>query len=193
MTAQPKLHIPVAEYFARDLHTDEKLEYYAGTIVAQAGATGRHNLIVGNLIGHLYAQVRRHGCHLFPSDMRVQAIDQAIYTYPDITIVCDPPQYLDQTEITLINPTLIIEILSSSTEARDRKEKLVYYRAIPSLQEYILIGQNGPYVQRYVRQNSHFWYVHLTDSINELVTLETLQYDLPMANIYEGIALDEQV
>ncbi|MCG8351766.1 MAG: Uma2 family endonuclease [Chloroflexales bacterium] len=188
MTAQPKVSFSVAEYFSRDAQADQKLEYFAGTIVAQAGATGRHNLIVANLIGHLYARVRQKGCLLFPSDMRVQAMDQTIYTYPDITVVCGTPQYLEPTELTLINPTLIIEIMSASTEARDRKEKLEYYRTIASLHEYVLIGQTRAYVQRYVRQTPHFWYVHLTDHIDAVLTLETLEYDLPMTHLYEGIA-----
>jgi Uma2 family endonuclease len=88
--------------------------------------------------------------------MRVQAIDQQVYTYPDLTIVCGEPQYAEPSELTLINPTVIIEILSPSTEVRDRKEKLVYYRSIASLQTYVLVGQNAPYVQRYTRQTEHF-------------------------------------
>src|SRR5215216_4745224 len=102
MTAQPKAWITVQDYFAQDHQSPEKLEYYSGVIVAQAGSTARHNLIVANLIGHLYPQVRGKGCQVFPSDMRVQAIDQRVYTYPDVTIVCGMPQYLDATEMTLV-------------------------------------------------------------------------------------------
>jgi Uma2 family endonuclease len=188
VTAQPKPYIPTAEYFILDQQSDTKLEYYAGTIVAQAGATARHNLIVANIIGHLYAQVRRNACHLFPSDMRVQAVDQQAYTYPDVTIVCGTPQFADPAEMTLSNPTIIIEILSPSTEARDRKEKFFYYRAIDSLQEYVLIAQNTPYVQRYTRQTPHFWYVHLTDDLADQVVLEAIGCTLTMSAIYEGIA-----
>jgi Uma2 family endonuclease len=187
MTASAKTNYSVAEYFARDALAAEKLEYFAGVIVAQAGASARHNLIVANLIGNLYTHVRQRGCHLFPSDMRVQAIDQSIYTYPDISVVCGTAQYLEPAELTLLNPTLIIEILSASTEGRDRKEKLEYYRSIPSLQEYILIGQTQVYAQRYVRQTPHFWYVHLVDSLNASLKIESLGCEVAMALVYDGI------
>lgn len=187
MIAQPKPRITVQDYFSRDRQSDTKLEYYTGVIVAQAGATARHNLIVANLIGHLYPQVRRDGCRIFPSDMRVQALDQSVYTYPDITVVCGTPQYADPNEMTLINPTIIIEILSPATEARDRTEKFVYYRSIDTLQEYILIAQNTPYVQRYTRQTPHFWYVHLTDDLADEITLEAMSCTLAMRAIYDGM------
>jgi len=188
MTAQPKTWVPVQEYFVRDQHASEKLEYYAGTVVAQAGATARHNLIISNLIGHLYAPVRKNGCHIFPSDIRVQAIAQQIYTYPDLTIVCGTPQYAEPSEMTLLNPTVIMEILSPSTELRDRKEKLGYYRSIESLQAYIFIGQHAPYVQRYTRQTEHFWYVHLIDELADEVALEAIGCAIAMQSIYDGIA-----
>lgn len=187
MTAQPTPHVTVQDYFLQDEQSDAKLEYYAGQIVAQAGASARHNLIVANLIGHLYAQVRHNGCHIFPSDMRVRAIDQQVYTYPDLTVVCGAPQYADPGEMTLLNPTMIIEILSPTTEARDRKEKFVYYRQIESLNEYVLIAQHTPYVQRYTRQTPLFWYVHLTDELANHVTFETLGWTLPLQAVYEGI------
>lgn len=120
--------------------------------------------------------------------MRVQAIDQQIYTYSDLTIVCGTPLYAEPAELTLINPTLILEILSPSTEARDRKEKLVYYRSIETLQTYVLIGQTAPYVQRYTRQTEHFWYVHLIDDLMAQVELDAINCTIAMQAIYEGIA-----
>ncbi len=187
MTAQPETSLSVQDYLLQDQQSDEKLAYYAGTIVAQAGASARHNLIVTNLIGHMYAHIQHNGCRMFPGDMRVQAINQQVYTYPDLTIVCGIPQYTDATEMTLINPTMIIEILSPTTEARDRKEKFSYYRTIESLNEYILIAQNTAYVQRYTRQTAHFWYVHLTDDLADQVEFESIGYTLPMQAIYAGI------
>lgn len=189
MTAQPQGWVSVQDYFLRDQQSDIKLAYYAGTIVAQAGASARHNLLVANLIGNLFPHTRRNGCHLFPSAMRVQAIDHMVYTYPDIKIVCGAPQYADAKEMTLLNPTVIIEILSPSTEACDRTEKFSYYRQIETLQAYILIDQNTTYVQRYTRQTPHFWYVHLTDDIAEEITLEEVGCTLAMADIYAGISI----
>jgi Uma2 family endonuclease len=187
MTAQPHLRLTVSDYFDNDQHSQDKLEFYYGTIVAQAGATARHNAIVTNVIGHLFPQLRSQGCHIYPSDLRIQAVDQHVYTYPDLTIVCGTPQFLEPNELTLINPTVIMEILSLSTDAKDRSEKLVYYRSIESLQEYILIDQNAPYVQRYTRQTAHFWYVHLTDSLQDEIALEAVGVTLPMKAIYDRI------
>ena len=187
MTAQPHISLTVGEYFRHDQRSQGKLEYFHGTIVSQAGATARHNTIVTNVIGYLFPQLRRQDCHIYPSDLRIQAIDQHVYTYPDLTIVCGQPHFLEPSELTLINPTIIMEILSPSTDAKDRNEKLVYYRSIDSLQEYILIDQNTPYVQRYTRQTAHFRYVHLTDSLEEVITLDAVGVTLPMEAIYDRI------
>lgn len=193
MIAQAKTNISADDYFLLDQQSTSKLEYYAGTIVAQAGSTARHNLILANVLGHLYPQVRQHGCHMFPSDMRVQTLDQSVYTYPDITVVCATPQYADPQELTLLNPTLIIEILSPTTASHDRTEKFIYYRQIESLQEYILIAQNSVYVQRYTRQTPHFWYVHLTDDLNAQLSLAAIHCTLAMADIYAGLNISDKI
>lgn len=187
MTAQPDQRVSAQEYFRQDRQSDSKLEFYAGTVVAQAGSTARHNLIAANLIAYLHPQLRRGGCRIFPGDMRVQAIDQIVYTYPDVTVVCGTPQYADPGQMTLLNPTVIFEILSPTTQTRDRTEKLVYYRQIESLQEYILIAQHTPYVQRYTRQTAHFWYVHLTDDLAEHIELPAIGCTLAVADVYDGI------
>jgi len=187
MSAQPSTLLTTSEYLQRDQDSPHKLEYFHGTIVAQAGATARQNMIISNVIGHLFPQLRRQGCRIYPSDLRVQAITQLVYTYPDLTIVCGSPRFLEPSELTLINPTIIMEILSPSTDAKDRNEKLIYYRSIDSLREYILIDQNAPYVQRYTRQTPYFWYVHLTDTLDAVISLEAVNVSLPMAAIYDGI------
>ncbi|GAB4201350.1 MAG: Uma2 family endonuclease [Roseiflexaceae bacterium] len=187
MTALPGAPVTAQEYFVLDARSDVRLEFYAGVVVAQAGASARHNLIVSNLIGHLYPQARRNGCRIFPSDMRVQALDQRVYTYPDLSIVCGPPRYAEPAELTLLNPVAIIEILSPSTEGRDTRDKLQYYRTISTLHEYVLVAQHAPYVQRYIRQAPLVWHVHLTDDLGDQVALETIGYSLPMQAIYDGI------
>ncbi|MBP8250987.1 MAG: Uma2 family endonuclease [Herpetosiphon sp.] len=187
MVAQPKRTISVQTYFQRDQASDDKLEYYAGIVVTQAGASARHNTIVANIIGHLYSIVQAKGCRIYPSDLRVQAIAQRVYTYPDLTLVCGKPQFLEPSEQTLINPSVILEIMSPSTEMRDRREKLEYYRQIPSLQEYLLIAQHMPYVQRYVRQTPHFWYVHLIDDRATSIRFDMLDYELSLDAIYTNV------
>lgn len=192
MVAQLKQWYTAQEYFLADQQSSDKLEYYSGYIVAQAGSTARHNLIIANLIGHLYTPVRTNGCHIFPSDMRVQAIDQRVYTYPDLTFVCGTPQYAEPSEMTLLNPTVIIEILSPSTQAKDRKEKLEYYRTIDSLQAYILISQDAPYVQYYTRQTPYFWYVHLVDDMAATIEIAAIHVAIAMQDIYSSINFSNQ-
>ena len=189
MTAQPDPRVATQEYFRQDQQSEGKLEYYAGTVVAQAGSTARHNLIAANLIANLHPQARQNGCRIFPGDMRVQAIDQAVYTYPDVTVVCGAPLYADPGQMTLLNPTVIFEILSPTTQTRDRTEKLVYYRQIDSLQEYILIAQHTPYVQRYTRQTAHFWYVRLTDDLADQIAIPAIGCTLALADVYDGVQL----
>lgn len=188
MVAQLKQWYTVQEYMLYDQQSGDKLEYYAGHIVAQAGSTARHNLMIANLIGHLYAPIRANGCQIFPSDMRVQAIDQRVYTYPDLTIVCGKPHYAEPSEMTLLNPTVIIEILSLSTQARDRTEKLEYYRTIDSLQTYMLISQDAPYVQYYTRQTPYFWYVHLVDDMTATIDIAAINVTIAMQDIYSSIS-----
>ncbi|NOK60445.1 MAG: Uma2 family endonuclease [Chloroflexi bacterium AL-W] len=186
MTTPPEQWITAEDDFVLDQQSDSKLAYYDGIIVAQAGSTAHYNLIVTNLIGHVYPQTQQNGCRIFPGDMRVQAIDQRIYTYPDLTIVCATPPYTEPNEMTLINPTVIIESLSPSTETHDRKETFLYYRTSTSLQEYILIAQHTPYVQRHTCQTPRFWHIHLADLIVDQITLETIGCTIRL-HTYTGI------
>lgn len=192
MTAQADVRATPAEYFRADERSPARLEFFRGMIVAQAGSTARHNTIVSNIIGTLFPVLRARGCRIFASAMRVQAIDQVVYTYPDLTIVCGAGTYLEATERTLLDPIVIIEILSPSTEVRDRREKLPYYRNIESLQAYLLIDQFTPYVQSYTRQTAHFWFVHLTDDLDGEVALDAVGATLPMRAIYDGVTLEHE-
>jgi Uma2 family endonuclease len=191
MLAQRRPHFSVADYLQQDQQHTEKLEYYEGEIVVQAGSSARHNLIVSNLIGHGYAALRSRGCQIFPSDMRVRAIDQRVYTYPDVSIVCGTPQYAEPTEVTLLNPTVIIEILSPSTQGYDQRSKLMYYRAIDSLQAYLLIAQDRPHVQYYSRQKGALWSLQFADNLTSTITIRAISLTLALTEIYSGIAFPD--
>lgn len=191
MVAQRQELVTVQDYLLLDQQSAEKLAYYLGTVVAQAGSTARHNLISANVIGHLYAPIRQHGCHLFPSDMRVQAAAQQVYTYPNVTIVCGTPTYAEPNEMTLLNPTVIIEILSPSTQTYDQQGKLEYYRTIDSLQAYIVIAQDRPNVQYYVRQTPTLWLLRFVDDIAATIELSSIQVTIALVDIYSGIAFSE--
>ncbi|HEU4324036.1 MAG TPA: Uma2 family endonuclease [Roseiflexaceae bacterium] len=153
MTAQPNHSLTEEEYLAFERASTTKHEYYKGRIYAMTGASARHNLITGNTIASLHGQFRRKPCRVYPSDMRVKAQQTGLNTYPDVVIVCGQPLFIDDALDTLINPTVIIEILSPSTEWYDRGMKFHHYRTISNLRNYILISQDAYRIEYYRRQD----------------------------------------
>jgi Uma2 family endonuclease len=136
MTAQPKPYMTEAEYLDLERVSLSKHEYFAGNVFAMTGASEQHNLIASNVTAALHHQLRGRSCRIYPSDMRIKVVQTGLNTYPDLTIICGPPQFTDPIKRdTLINPTVIIEILSPSTERYDRGLKFQNYRTIASLQE----------------------------------------------------------
>ena len=151
MSSQAKQQYTPEEYLALERQAQYKSEYYAGEIFAMAGASRWHNLIVANVIGELSLQLKGRPCTTYPSDMRVKISPTGLYAYPDVTVVCGDAQVEDTQQDTLLNPTLIVEVLSESTEAYDRGSKFAHYRKLASLLEYVLIAQTKSHVEHYVR------------------------------------------
>lgn len=185
MTAQPKHYVTSDEYLAFERTDDKKHEYLAGTIYAMAGGSARHNRIAGSTYATLYAQLRQRQCTVYPSDMRVKVIQTELYTYPDITIVCGNEQYEDKKEDTLLNPTIIIEVLSPSTEKYDRGKKFQHYRTILSLREYILIAQDTYHIERFARQSDNTWVLSEASSREDSIDITTIQCVLRLEEVYE--------
>jgi len=187
MTAQPNAYISVEDYLFAERERSEKHEYYAGRIYAMSGASARHNRIAGSAYAALYAQLRHRDCNIYPSDMRVKVLETGLYTYPDITIVCGHEQFDDKKDDTLLNPTVIIEVLSPSTEKYDRGRKFLNYRTILSLREYILISQDGYHVERYMRQSNNTWVFSEATGKEGVLELTTVQCTLALEAVYEKI------
>jgi Uma2 family endonuclease len=137
MPSLPEQFYTPEEYLERERRAEYKSEYFAGEIVAMAGAKRRHNLVATNTAISLGGQLRDSPCEVYSNDMRVQADGEKQYSYPDVVVVCGEPQFRDGREDTLLNPTVIVEVLSPSTEARDRGEKFLRYRQIESLTDII--------------------------------------------------------
>ena len=135
----------------------------------------------------LYNAVRDKACEAYASDMRVRVAEVNAYFYPDVVVVCGQPQFLDEQQDTLLNPVLIVEVLSPSTESFDRGEKSFYYRHIPSLREYLLVSQHKVRVERYLRQPDGQWMIYDYTQPDGVVRLESVGIELPIAQIYEGI------
>lgn len=140
------------EYLAFERESEIRHEYMSGHTYARAGASREHNLITGNVAAELRSQLRGKPCETYSNDMRVRVSRTGLYTYPDVVVVCDTPIFLDDHRDTLINPLLIIEILSASTEAYDRGEKFKHYRSIKSFSEYVLIAQDKMSADHFVKQ-----------------------------------------
>ncbi|MCB1193809.1 MAG: Uma2 family endonuclease [Leptospiraceae bacterium] len=173
------------DYLAMERKAEFKSEYYAGEVFAMAGAKEMHNLIVTNLIREISLFLKKKPCRVYPSDMRVKVSETGLYTYPDITIVCGKSEFLDKQTDTLLNPHIIIEVLSDSTESYDRGKKFQLYRSLPSLEEYILISTSNRKVEKFRRENG-YW--KLTESQEgKLFLIETIEYNLDLDEIYDKV------
>jgi len=187
MSLQPQQRYTPEEYLALERKAEYKSEYLAGEIFAMSGASERHNLITLNVAAALHAQFRDRPCRAYTSDMRVKVSPTGLYTYPDVVALCGEPQFDDEQRDTLLNPTVIIEVLSPSTEAYDRGGKFGHYRKLASLVEYVLISQEEPHVEHYVRQADNQWLLSEAGSLQDAVRLPSINCALVLAEIYEKV------
>jgi Uma2 family endonuclease len=187
MSSQAQKHYTPEEYLALERQAQCKSEYYAGEIFAMAGASRWHNLIVTNVLRELSTQLKGRPCTTYPSDMRVKVNPTGLYSYPDVTVVCGEAQFEDNQQDTLLNPTLIVEVLSESTEAYDRGGKFAHYRKLASLMEYVLIAQTKPHIEHYVRQPDNRWLLAEADSLHDSIHLPSIDCHLALAEVYDKV------
>ena len=188
MSAQPSPLITEQEYLAGERIADVKHEYVNGRVYAHAGASRNHNILVANLVASFIIALRERNCHVFPSDMRVAVPIKRSYFYPDVTIICGDEWYSDQHSDTLINPTLLIEVISSSTEAYDRGMKSQYYRHIPSLREYLLVTQHQVHIEHYIRQPKDWRLIDYRER-TDMIELHSIGCVISVADIYAKLDL----
>ena len=179
-----------AEFLEFERASDEKHEYRDGRIVAMSGAKLNHNRISTRLNSLLWPHLRNLGCENFSSEMRVWVPRTKLYTYPDIVVICGEPEFLDDEFDTLMNPVLIVEILSESTESYDRGEKFQSYRSIPTLKEYVLVSQQFPQIEKYVKHGDGFWMLSDAAGLDAEITLESIDCRLPLLDVYEKVVFD---
>jgi Uma2 family endonuclease len=189
-TAAPVLPLlSPEEYLAHERQAAVKSEYFAGRTFAMAGASRAHNLLAGTFLTQINNRLpRARGCEAYVSDMRVKIPATGLYTYPDVSVAC-PPEFEDQQRDTLVNPVLIVEVLSDSTEAYDRGDKFEHYRNLPSLREYLLVSQRAVRVDHYVRQDDGTWLLRAAKGPDAVLTLGSLGCELPLAALYERVEL----
>lgn len=185
MTAQPQKVYSQDEYLEMERAADYKSEYYQGEIFAMAGAGHNHNRIVENLTGECYVVFKGKSCRTYSSDQRIHIPSNGLYTYPDLLILCEKNQYLDDKKDTIINPGIIVEVLSASTSAYDRGEKFHFYRSISSLKEYVLIDSLSIAAEVFRKSDDGVWFLASEAySIEEAIELGSVGLRLNMADIY---------
>lgn len=180
------------EYLRIDTESDTKHEYLGGEIVAMSGASARHNAITFATATTLGRHIDPSQCIGYSSDMRVAAPNVPNYMYPDVVIVCGDPEFKPDVPDTLLNPTLLVEVLSPSTSHRDKGDKLDTYRSIPSVQDVLLVAQDRPHVIHYTRQADAFL-VRDIIGLDATITLQTLAAaTIELSELYQQVRFDEQ-
>ena len=187
MTVAAPHRITPEEYLALERVAEYKSEFFNGEIFSMAGASFAHNQITANLIVYLHAQLRGSSCLAIPGDQRLKVSQTGLYTYPDLLVVCGPRQFDDLLKDTLLNPTLVLEILSPSTEAYDRGVKFAHYRSIETLKEYVLVAQDRPRIERHVRGPEESWIYYESSGLEAVVEFASIPARLALADVYEEV------
>ena len=185
-TAAAYAYLTQEEYLAFEREADIKHEYCNGQLYAMSGASRAHNLISGNIFGELRAQLKGRTCEVYMSEMRVLVDAARSYRYPDVVVACEAPRFQDDVFDTLLNPTVIVEVLSLSTEARDRGEKFAEYAQLVSLRDYVLVAQKAVHVEHYLRQGTR-WVSRECRDLEAVLQLVSINCALPLRDIYEKV------
>jgi Uma2 family endonuclease len=177
------------EYLAFERAAEYKNEYFDGEIYAMTGASRRHNLIAGNIFTALNNQLRDKPCEAYMSDMRVRTPAANVYTYPDVVVACGDPTFEDVELDTLLDPVLIVEVLSKSTASYDRRVKFGYYRTLPSLDEYLLVAQGEYHIAQHTKQADGRWLLADIRGANGRVELPSVGCDLSLLDVYQKVEM----
>lgn len=182
--------VSAEEYLRRERASEARSEYWSGEIFAMAGGSARHSLITVNVIAALHRLLKGGTCVPYDSNLRVDVAPTGLYTYPDATVVCGPPEFTDTAKDMITNPRVIIEVLSDSTEAYDRGTKFEHYRGVSSLVEYVLISQKIPLVEIFSREQEGRWRLTPVSGIHGSARLDSIGTDIAMAEIYYRVEFD---
>ena len=176
-----------AEYLAIERAADQRSEFFNGEILAMSGGTASHAIICDNLLERVKNRLRGGSCRPFSSSMRVKIKATGNYVYPDLSIVCGEWIFEDERRDTLLNPRLVVEVLSPSTERHDRGWKFRNYQLIESFEEYLLVSQDEPRIEHFRRQGDVGWLMTTVAGLDATIRLESVNCELPLAEIYEDV------
>ena len=203
-TPAAQTHLTPEEYiaFERKAIPDAETvrsEYVKGKVIPRSSSNRAHNLITVNIAAELHTRLRDNGCFVFANEMRISIPTAQSYFYPDVVVVCEEPRFEDDVFDILLNPIILVEVLSPSTEAYDRGEKFGHYRHLASLQEYVLVSQDKVLVEHYRRQEKQStapvtgkdWIFTDFQELGEILPLTSIQCELPLQEIYERVPFSD--
>jgi Uma2 family endonuclease len=187
--AYGKKKLTVEEYLEYERITSEKFEYYRGEIFAMAGAKVPHNIITVNILTELRQKLKGKNCRPFNSDQRIHIPENTLYTYPDISIVCGDIVTLDSDNLNVLNPTVLIEVLSEGTKEYDRGGKFVLYRDIASLKEYILVDSTSIHIEAFRLNQQQHWELEEYKNPDQVLEIGAVDLTISISDIYEGMKI----
>ncbi len=187
MSAVPEQRLSAEQYLAIERKSEVRHQYYDGEMFAMGGASREHNRISMNIGTDLNHQLRDRPCEPFMIDMRVKVDPSGLYTYPDIVVVCDGAEFEDEHVDTLLNPQVIIEVLSETTESYDRGKKFEHYRRLQSLTDYLLVSQDEPHIEHFAKNADGHWVLSEATGLDMAVELPTIHCRLALKDVYAKV------
>ena len=189
MSAQTKPRYTLEEYFELERKSEERFEFWNGEVFCMSGVSPEHDQIESNLNFHLRAKLSGRSCRVFLANMRVKVPSAPPYRYADVSALCGEAKFEEIGGIrSVINPALIVEVLSPSTEAYDRGEKFTHYQSIPSFREYLLVAQHRPLITHFTKQEDGSWIYKEYNDLADIVKLTSLICELNMSEVYENVS-----
>ena len=192
MSAIPKTKLTPAEYLEFERKSETKHEYFDGKVFAMSGAKRNHNKITTNLSGLIWQHLKGKNCESYSNDMRVLVPKTGLYTYPDVVVVCGEPKFQDDVFDTLLNPVLLIEVLSETTESYDRGKKFQHYRSIESLQEYVLVSQDEARIEKYVKTGDGFWLLSEAVGLDSEIKFDSIGCPIALDEVYDKVNFTDE-
>ena len=192
-TPQTLLRMTANGYLDLERKAEERSEFINGCMYAMAGESLNHSTVCFNISGQIFAHLLGKSCRGFSPNMKICVSESGRYYYPDLSIACGEPIFHDDYKDVLLNPVVVIEVLSPSTEKRDRGTKLLDYQQIPSLQDYLLVSQHQPMIEHYSRQQEGQWLYKMTRGLTEKIEIRSIECRLELSEIYDRIVFELQV
>ncbi len=192
MASVASTYITPEEYLEQEREAETRSEYFRGEVFAMSGGTYQHSVIVANLIGELRDRLRKTPCKVTSSDLRLAIASANLYTYPDVMVICGDPVFVDQRSDTVLNPVLIIEVLSGSTRNYDRAQKFKYYRTLSSFSEYLTVAQDEVHIEQYTRQPDGRWMLAEYTDLLSPVPLASISVEIQLSDVYEKVEFEDR-